>query len=627
MNQRAPLVLCGVIWAGYIALLAFVPWWIPPPTDLPNVASVLGYNISLAYILVIGWTAVMGLITAAVLRSTPLPSAPSGSTQSELGPLQRWLERGAVAVGALIFYWPGALARFGPHVEDVYFLNVLWRRFCGAVAYRDFEFLYGPLMLAPAEAAMAILGFSMQSYFTYLALTQVVFFAVLMAILQRYIPRALPRYLAFLLLLPFVIDLLYGLNWIAWRYFGVVIALLILSARPRAFGAVVMAGILIGLQAAYSHEYGIAGLLSGATVLGLGLFEPARGRAIALLGTFIGTALICWGAVVVGLTGQDFSAYLEMTLFVMSQASSKGLGQFAFHWTGHSLALFAVLSFMVVLGGIGLSRLGRVQASEGDRHIIGALVFALIVLKVGFQRVDFLHMAVPFVPLALMLLLGAERQLLATGPLIQRLSITALALAAIAQTIGHIPQGRWVVLGLVRGVLHEAQSRPTADVPPTANAGILAERSDRKPAVELLASRLAEPDLVDRPVLFYGNIWNWAVETGSCPAGYAFYDLLYTDELSPMIDLTNSTPDILVALHERNSGLLESAAQTETSTPPEFSKIRRLIHRIASPHYNQSYLEDSIETQMWNDAFGSSLASDYRIVDQVGDVILLEPNQ
>lgn len=627
MKPSAPLILCCVALLGYVVLLAFVPWWRPPPADLPNVASVLGYNISFAYVLILVWTGVMGLLAAFLLRAAPLPQNAQTRITTGPGPLMRWAERGVVAFGALIFYWPGALKRFGPHVEDVYFLNVLWRQACGAVPYRDFEFLYGPLMLAPADAAMALLGFSMKSYFTYLALIQVVFFAVLMTILQRYIPRVLPRYLAFILLLPFVIDLLYGLNWIAWRYFGVVIALLILAARPRSFGAITGAGLIIGLQTAYSYEYGIAGLLSGITVLGLGLFEPGRGRAIAQIGTFTVAAFACWGVVVVGLTGQNFSAYLESTLLVMSEASSKGLGQFAFYWTAHSLALFAVLSSMVVLGGIGLSRLGRITASEGDRQIIGALVFAIIVLKVGFQRVDFLHMAVPFIPLAIMLLLNAEKRLLAADPMLRRCSIAALAIASISHTVGHIPQGRWVMLGLARGVLHEVQSRPLADVPADARAGVLAERAVSKPAVEALASRLAAPDLKSRPVLFYGRMWGWAVETGACPAGYAFYDLLYTNKRAPLSSLKDTTPDVLIALHQKDAEVLIEGAPQKPEKPLVLKGAQRLIRLIASPHYDQSYLESDIETQMWTNALGSTLATEYRVIDQVGEIVLLEKNQ
>jgi len=149
-------------------------------------------------------------------------------------------------------------------------------------------------------------------------------------------------------------------------------------------------------------------------------------------------------------------------------------------------------------------------------------VFSIVILKVSFQRVDFLHMAVPFVPLALVLLLNAKRNLLSAGPLLRRISVIAIAVAAIAHTVGHIPQGRWVMLGLARGVLHEVQNRPLANVPADARAGILAERSELKPVSQALASRLASANLKGRPVLFYGRIWSMAVETGACPAGYSF---------------------------------------------------------------------------------------------------------
>lgn len=627
MARYLPVILALVVWAVYVALLAYVPWWRPPDPDLPNVAAVLGYNIELAYLLVIGWTVIAGLATAFLMWNAPLPATapPSVKWAPELGLAHRWAERIVVAVAALVFYWPGALSRFGPHVEDVYFLNVLWRRACDLVAYRDFEFLYGPLMLAPADATMALLGFSMKNYFTYLAVTQMAFYAVLMAILQRYLPKALPRYAAFLLLLPFVVDLLYGLNWIAWRYFGVVFAILILSARPRETLSVLGAGLILGIQAAYSHEYGIAGLIAGLAILGLGLFERGRGRAVVHMIVLAGSAVACWLGLVLLLTGESFSDYLDATALVMREASRMGLGQFAFYWTGHSLALFALLSTVVVTGGIGLARLGRVETRAGDRHLLGALVFALIVLKIGFQRADYLHMAVPFVPLALVLLLGGERRLFATGPWMPRLAMGALICAALAQTIAHLPQGRWVVAGLARGLLHEVEGRSRADLPAEARRGVLPERYETKPGSEALAVRLSAPDLAGRPVLFYGRVWDRAVETGVCPASYAFYDLLYTDERAPMADLAQSTPDMLVALHEVDAAHLLEGGPAPQSSPPELTGLWWLVRTFASPHYDQSYLENAIEGRMWEDALGGSLGRDYRVVDRVADTVLLEP--
>jgi len=72
--------------------------------------------------------------------------------------------------------------------------------------------------------------------------------------------------------------------------------------------------------------------------------------------------------------------------------------------------------------------------------------------------------------------------------------------------------------------------------------------------------------------------------------------------------------------------LIEGTPQG-SEEPVVLTGTRRLSRLIASPHYDQSYLEDDIETRMWTDALGSTLATNYRVIDQVGGIVLLEANQ
>ena len=60
MQAVSGIAVLLFLWAGYVGLLAIVPWQFPPDPDLPNVAARLGYNIEIAYILIAGWT-VIGL--------------------------------------------------------------------------------------------------------------------------------------------------------------------------------------------------------------------------------------------------------------------------------------------------------------------------------------------------------------------------------------------------------------------------------------------------------------------------------------------------------------------------------------------------------------------------------------
>ena len=149
-------VLC---WVGFIVLLVWVPKMVPPATGLPNVASVLGYNIDLAYLLTGAWAVAMAGVAGALSKappSYPSPEAPNPTQPVPLG--RRLIELAVLGLAVAALYWPWSLARFGPHVEDVYFLNILWRIQCGQVPFADFEFLYGPLMLAPLSGWPIVVG-------------------------------------------------------------------------------------------------------------------------------------------------------------------------------------------------------------------------------------------------------------------------------------------------------------------------------------------------------------------------------------------------------------------------------------------------------------------------------------
>ncbi len=94
-------------------------------------------------------------------------------------------------------YAPPFLARYGPYIEDSLFLNYLLRMHCGLTPYRDFQFIYGPLMLYPAFYWTEIFGYSMSSFFGYLSLLEGLQFAVLILVLQRYLPTRSKRYAVF----------------------------------------------------------------------------------------------------------------------------------------------------------------------------------------------------------------------------------------------------------------------------------------------------------------------------------------------------------------------------------------------------------------------------------------------
>jgi len=623
VNINRDLVFTGFAWVGFVAILSVVPWLFPPPADLPNTASMQGYNISLAYLLTMGWVLFSVLLFGIFgnpERSVAVPLSSRGPSAS-----MRWAEVIVVACAVALFYWPAALARFGPHVEDTYFLAALWRMACGQVPYTDFEFLYGPAMIHIPGWWQRFAGFSMQSYYTVLMVLQVTLFIVIVCILQKFIPRFRTRLLAFLVLLPFFLDILFGLNWIAWRYFATVIVILMLAKYPRVHSAAFVAGLISGLAAAYSYEYGIAALLSGLAILITLLFQPKRLPVLINLLILIVASIVVWGLTVYALTGVNFSTYISSTLHIAKSASALGLGQFAFRWTLHSLALFFLLAAIAVMGGRSFRKLGRTSVYEGDLQLIGAAVFALVALKIAFQRADHLHLVVPFVPLILVLLLNRPRNLMVASPALKKAMVGAIVICSFAHTVGDIPLGRNVTFGVARGLLHEVTDRSVVGGFDSRQTGIHGERSEAKSRIVDIAARLNAPDLRDRPVMFYGGIWNLGAEVGVCPVGYSFYDILYSDERAPLVNTVLTTADLLIVMRERDYDRMFDGIAPDT-TGKEAGIVKHVSRMIGSIHFTETRLETDIEYNLWKHHLGNELTRTHRIKERFAGVVLLEKN-
>lgn len=623
---RAParaLTLLGGTWTGYVVLLGLVPGWVPPDPALPNAAARLGYDISLAYVTLLGWSVIAAGLAWLNAADLTIPAPRAMGAAYRIPALQKWAERAVVALAILVLYWPPAAARFGPHVEDPYFLAALWRAWNGQTPYVDFEYLYGPLTLYPALAWMRLTGFSATAYYAVYAALQLVFFVGLATLLQAYLPRARDRYLAFALLLPMVADFLLGMNFIAWRYAAAGGVILLIAARPRQVMPAAMAGAVAGVGIAYSYEYGIAAVLSGIGMYLVLLFERDRGRILACAGAFVFGALAM--AILAGfaLTGADLGAYVASTRHVAGTASTLGLGQFALSWTLNSLSLFLLLSVVVVTGGLGLRRLGRMPASEGDLHLAGAAAFALIALRIAFQRVDFLHLAIPFVPLMLVLLLDRPRRLFPTPDGFRAVALAVMVVAAGTQIIGHLPSARWVVISNLRGVLHEVSGRPVAGAFPSRGAATEAERFAARPDVVALAARLSAPDAAGRGVMFYGNLWKLAAASGTVPVGYSFYDILYSDARFPLADTVRQAPDTIVVMQAPTWAHLQSG-KDPGAEPSRLNGLQRIAARVSSVHFEQTALEDDVEYRMWRDSLGESLVQTHRAFDTIDGLVLLE---
>ncbi|HKK29915.1 MAG TPA: hypothetical protein VKA18_05910 [Alphaproteobacteria bacterium] len=522
-----------------------------------------------------------------------------------------------------MLYWPAATARFGMHIEDTYFLSALWRMACGQEPYADFEFLYGPLMVGLADRWMSADGFSATAYYTYYMAVQVAFYVTLIWILQRYIQSKWWRYLSFAIVFIFTFDILFGLNWIAARYFGVVLAILLVAASPNSIARALGVGSVIGLQAAMSYEYGIAALVAALAMYGVLLFYRDRGRAVVCAATALTAATAVWALVSFALLGPGFGAYLEATLHISTVSSALGLGQFAFYWSVHTLALFLFLSCIIALFSGSLRQLGRRPVTEGDLQLIGGCVFLVIGLRISLQRADFLHFAVAFVPLILMWLLGQPRSLLAFWPRLRGVAMGAILIATIAHAAGYTHYGAGILFAQARGISHEIKGLATVGEMASRVPSIHEERSKADPRIAGLAARLAAPDLVDRPVLFYQSSWDMAVSTGVCPKGYAFYDILYGDALYPHFRTAQENPDLIVVMEEKDYERLLAGPPVQAESPALQGRVR-VLNWLNSSHYRQGWYENEVESRMWQEALGNELMQAFRVRERLDRVLLLE---
>jgi hypothetical protein len=623
--MRQAWTAAAIAFGGYLVVLGPLPRLFPPDPAKPNVAARLGYDIGAAHAGVVGWSLLALLLASVLLRQARLgeAAAPAAGSAASTPSLRRRLLE-ALVVFAVFFalYCPPCLARTGDFVEDKYFLTALWRMQCGDQPYRDFEFLYGPLMVFPAHAWMNVFGFSLLSYYTLFALLQGALFVAVMLVLQRYMPQTRARYAAFVLLVPSLFDILLGFNYLGWRRILPVFALLVVAARPLSPRALVAAAAILGVELAYSLEYGLAGLAACGGIYALLLARPGRARVVragaglALLSVGIGLALIAVS------TWPLLGDYFAATRHVLQEASRHGYGAFAFYFTAHSLSLFGLLALAVVVVGAGLRQAARVAPSEGDLLLAGAIAYALVSLKVALQRADIWHMASPFLALVLAVLLAPRASLFVLPANFRRLALALIAVSAVTNALGYVPLGRWYRNGLRQGAADVLTSAPLAGPVESREGSIQAELTEQDRALVELAEYLTAGERKQRPVMFYsGRFWA-GHHLGVCPIGYTFYDMLYSDARAPLERTLRGHPDALVLLEaESYTQLFGPGPYVEPS--PQLRKVERLASVLATVQYHQSPIENTIEDAMWKRALGDALRRDFEEVARFGGTVVL----
>jgi hypothetical protein len=633
MRPPATTVKLILFLLGYISLLIIIPATFPPDTTLPNVAARGGYNSQLAYLVIIAWSIIgLGYFAFSSRNQAEPICQPHEIRKNGVFLLNRpWLECLIVGVAAIVVYWPPFLARYGTYTEDTLFINILGRMQCGQLPYRDFEFLYGPLMIYPAHYWVNIVGYSLQNYYWLVAIMQGSVFAIAMRLFQSHLANPLVRYSAFLLFTLFIWDTLLGLSYIGWRVLMVLLAFVAAAARPRSVATSALAGCLIGLQIAYSHDYGIISYIAITMLYASNLIQSANRQTAIPVFVFMVSGIAVALAIIGLLTGSTFFDFTSSVKHVLGYAQETGIGNFRFYWTVNSIALFGLLAIAVVSVGSGLASIRHTAMNYGDRLFLGALLFALGALRIAIQRADIWHITLPFIPLLAVMLWQSPQRIFHIDNATRRIVWVLLVIVAVSRTIGLLPTGNLFVSGLLNGANDSLWEQTTSTETNlqglnSRTYSIQTELSHPNPDITALGQYLADPLRADRPVFFYNKLWHLAAYVGVCPDGYSFYPLMYSDQHRPTVNFLEQKKETIVLMEASVYQRLFTNEFVEPVITP-LSTTKKLASWTSSIHYQQKRAEAEIKFQVWKENVGDFLVEHYQRVHSIDEVIILERNK
>lgn len=633
---RRVLVLSALALLGFVVLVGYLPLAFPVPADVSSAASVQGYSTAAAFRLAVGWALITVWAARAVSRrSGPSAARPAGpGDEPGIGTVDVREILLVAAVVALV-YFPPFLARYGPYIEENILLTVQHRMLDGQRPYVDFEFLYGPLMAYSAYAWALLFGFSLASFYAYVATLEVLLFAAVVIVLQLLVRDRKVRWLALGVLGALLFNTLIGPNWSGSRRLLGILAVVVVCLRPLDLRHAAAAGVLAGLQAAYSHDVGAAAVAAVGAVYAL-LLVRGRGAGAARAGALAGgLALASWLGCAAALTGGGFDSYLSEMLY-LGRRFSAGEAGFRFRWTVNSVALFGLVSLACVVVGRGLARDRRSAATSRDLLLVGGLVFALVSLKSGLNRSDLFHLDAGVVLLVLAVLPGGGRRLFRlpgkVGPAARGLA----GLLAATYLFGLLPTGSFFLSGWARGLRDVAASRPTSDSRTAAarlgtRAPLLEpERSHPDPELLDLARYLAAAERVDRPVFFYATTFSLGIRIGVPKRDFLNDDFLYSERRGERARrFLEARPRALVLadrhVYERLFGLRPPDSLPDVRRRFEMTPAKRAATWLSTNHYGQILLEARLKERRWRATAGRRVLRCYERQETFGDVVVLGP--
>lgn len=622
-------MLAVVLYGGLVVALLFVPRLVPSNPDLFSAAAADGYNTVAAYWVAAAWT--MLVIVVATWAGWKEQTGPASlSPRTALYPVAtaghlNWRELLIVFALFALAFFPPFLSRYGPYIEDQYFLLALNRMNGGQVPYRDFAFLYGPLMLYPLWVWNQLIGFSMASFYGFLALVEGLQSLILMAVLQYFVPHRGRRYLTFLMLLPILWNTTLGLNYNAMRWLIPSLIVVLAAHRPPDRRTILWCAALLGIHLAYAHEYALAALaaISGMYVLAALRERQLTGvRPAAML--FMGSAIV-WLVVVTAVLRSHVPSYIAHATDIVKMMSSGHAG-FRFYWTVNSLALFGLLLIACLSIGKGWRPGPGRQLASGDRLLLGAVLFALVALRSGLTRADLWHLNPGFLPLMLAVLLRLPMNAFSLTPGQYRGAFALAATASVTMLVGNAPMGSRYAVGYVDGLIDTLTAVPRGtDDGTTRVRSIEFERTHPRADLVALGRYLAAPGRSHQPVLFYGRAWDISPRVGVRPEDYKMDDLLYTEFSQPDSNYLRKHKDALVVIQSPDYQRLYGLDPNTPRTSIELTPVKQLGRWLSTPHYDSLDTEARLLDETRDRLTGAYVRSNYVFAARFDEYVVLAP--
>ena len=636
ITTQVPWKLWPVGLILFIPLLQWVPYWFPVPENVVSASAAVGYSTKHAYNIIfvfvaccimIGWLAARRHDSNSLVKAAPVSPTP----QHSISNVQKWLERCLASILPWIIYCPLFLPRYGPFVEDTYFLSLLNRMHDGQIPYADFETLYSPLMVYLPYYWSQIVGHSMVGYYAYICILESLQYLLIVVLLQKYIPNTKHRLLAIILLSGMMFNTLLAPTWNGLRRLFPLLILLYASQATNSTIRSLLSGLLLGLMMAYSHDFGAACAIG---LAGAYLVEFANTRSLQIIMrlAMIGIVSLCiWVLTTWAVLGNHADAYFQHSVYSMGRYSQEG--GFQFYWTLNSLAVFALIIGTALLVGAGSATKGKL--SDGDLFLVATFVYAIIAMKSGMNRCDMWHLVPPTFGLVLWWILPLNKSRFSPPKSISSVMISIAAIISTTYFIALAPTGQYYVSGLLKGGRDVLSGISPTFSGSTRFPSILRENSYPEKAQTELAEYLNQPDQRDRPVFLYSRLWSLDKAIGIIPKTYPTDDFLLSESAgiklgeyvsgptNPLVIVDKPVFDAIYAHNKPSDSISELETSDYFNRRNNDTPMKKLLRLTSTVHYVAAPIENIEKEKRWMRTVGFELKKTHHKVAQFGQFVVL----